>query len=99
MNDFLSREKVGPHERKLSSTPAPLIRAKTWTIGNAHLGGRLLTQIHQTWHGHLAREKRAIFHEMPQGITGKMPVPHYFAAPLPFKTLTILIAKDTTICH
>jgi hypothetical protein len=27
----------------------------------------------QTWHGHLAREKRAICHEMMQGITGKMP--------------------------
>jgi hypothetical protein len=35
----------------------------------------------QTWHGHLAREKRAIFHEMPQEITGKMPVPRYFATP------------------
>jgi hypothetical protein len=35
----------------------------------------------QTWHGHLAREKRAVFHEMPQEITGKMPVPRYFATP------------------
>jgi hypothetical protein len=33
------------------------------------------------WHGHLAREKRAILHEMPQEITGKMPVPRYFATP------------------
>jgi hypothetical protein len=35
----------------------------------------------QTWHGHLAREKRAFSHEMSQGITGKMPVPRYFATP------------------
>ena len=35
----------------------------------------------QTWHGHLARENRAISQEMPQGITGKMPVPRYFATP------------------
>jgi hypothetical protein len=35
----------------------------------------------QTWHGHLAREKRAVFHEMPQEITGKMPVPRYCATP------------------
>jgi hypothetical protein len=35
----------------------------------------------QTWHGHLARGKRAISHETPQGITGKMPVPRYFASP------------------
>jgi hypothetical protein len=35
----------------------------------------------QTWHGHLAREKGAIPHEMSQGITGKMPVPRYFASP------------------
>jgi hypothetical protein len=35
----------------------------------------------QPWHGHLAREIRAVFHEMPQGITGKMPVPRYFASP------------------
>jgi hypothetical protein len=34
----------------------------------------------QTWHGHLAREKRTISREMPQGITGKMPVPRYFAS-------------------
>jgi hypothetical protein len=30
---------------------------------------------------HLARENRAISQEMPQGITGKMPVPRYFATP------------------
>jgi hypothetical protein len=35
----------------------------------------------QSWHGHLAREKGAIPHEMSQGITGKMPVPRYFASP------------------
>jgi hypothetical protein len=29
---------------------------------------------------HLAREKRAISHEMSQRITGKMPVPRYFAS-------------------
>jgi hypothetical protein len=30
---------------------------------------------------HLAREKRPISHEMPQEITGKMPVPRYFVTP------------------
>jgi hypothetical protein len=35
----------------------------------------------QTWHGHLARENGAISHQMTQGITGKMPVPRYFATP------------------
>ena len=30
---------------------------------------------------HLAREKRSISHEMPQEITGKMPVPRYFVTP------------------
>jgi hypothetical protein len=34
-----------------------------------------------SWHGHLAREKRAISHELSQSITGKMPVPRYFATP------------------
>jgi hypothetical protein len=28
---------------------------------------------------HLARDKRSISHEMPPGITGKMPVPRCFA--------------------
>jgi hypothetical protein len=37
--------------------------------------GQLRNGGFQTWHGHLAREKRAFSHEMPQGITGKMPVP------------------------
>jgi hypothetical protein len=35
----------------------------------------------QAWHGHPAREKHAISREMPLGITGKMPVPRYFATP------------------
>jgi hypothetical protein len=50
------------------------------------------------WHGHLAREKRAISQETPQGITGKMPVPRYFATPLgsvfPFLPLT----EGATVC-
>jgi hypothetical protein len=43
--------------------------------------GQLRNGGFQTWHGHLAREKRAVSHEMPPAITGKMPVPRHFAIP------------------
>jgi hypothetical protein len=45
----------------------------------------------QTWHGHLACEKRAISHEMQQGITGKMPVPRYFAPDLGLASYEIVV--------
>jgi len=32
-----------------------------------------------TWHGHLARERSVMSCEVPQTITGKMPVPRSFA--------------------
>jgi hypothetical protein len=47
-----------------------------------HPMGDLRNGDFQTWHGHLAREKRALSHEMPRRITGKMPVPRHFASPM-----------------
>jgi hypothetical protein len=52
----------------------------------------------QTWHGHLAREKDAIPREMSQGITGKMPVPRYFASAF-LHIKTSKIAVDNAIAR
>jgi hypothetical protein len=51
----------------------------------------------QAWHGHLAREKRPFSHEMPQEITGKMPVPRYFATPASNGRIFLLNAPKNVV--